>query len=559
MRLPVRLCRAFGVAAIAAGLSACSGSGTNLPASGGSMQDLGRAGATTRVDLAVVLKYHQEAQLDRLIEAQGTPGSSQFHHFLTPAQFARTYGPTQADYDATIAALRGAGFTITHTFANRTVIDAGAPAPVAERLFSTEIHNVRLADGERRYTNVRPESIPASLAPTVFAVVGLDSATSMRPQYRFKPGHHAVAALRRVRPNGKKPLFGPDGGYGPGVFRKSYIFPNKMTGQGRATAFVGNADFLNSDLAAYLAYFGEKQTGTLNRVLVDGGPPSGLSGDSVEATLDVETIASIDPATNVYAYEAPESATLEYFTDAYNQVVTDNLADDVSTSYSECETAFIPSFPKAAEKIFKQGAALGITFHSSTGDDGTRTYGCNGSAPTVGTPTDTPENLAIGGTIMAVNHTNGKETSEVCWSDDTGATGGGVSVVFKVPSYQKGVTNVITSGRNLPDLAFDASPNTGESFYYDGTFEGPIGGTSLSSPIFAAGLTVIDEIQKSRQGYFNPNLYATWGKNGYSAGKTVYFRDITSGSIGAYSAQTGYDQVSGIGVMLFGNFEKLLK
>ncbi|HEY6486215.1 MAG TPA: S53 family peptidase, partial [Candidatus Cybelea sp.] len=503
------------------------------------MQDLGRATDTTRVNLAVVLNYHNEAKLDQLIEAQGTPGSGSFHHFLTPPQFAREFGPTQADYDATLGQLRDAGFTITHTFTNRTTIDASAPAPAAERLFSTEIHVVRRADGQTRYTNVRPETIPANLARTVYAVVGLDSAHSLRPQYVFKPGHHIVPA-GQVRRQSKPPLFGPDSGYGPGVYRAAYGIPKKLTGTARATAFVGDADFLDSDVNAYLAYFQVNRTGpATTRVLVDGGPPPGLSGDSVEATLDVETLVSIAPGTAIYAYEAPQASDLRYFTDMYTQIVQDNIADTVNTSYSECETAFIPSFPKAADQIFKQGAALGITFHSSTGDNGTETYGCNGSQPTVGTPADARHQVAIGGTAMDVDHTTGKETSEVGWSDFTGATGGGVSIVMRLPRYQRGVTNVIKSGRNLPDISFDASPLTGESFYFDGSFQGPIGGTSLASPIFGAGLTIMDQMVSSRAGNFDPNLYALWTKNGYGSGKKVFLRDITSGSIGAYSAGPG--------------------
>ena len=231
-----------------------------------------------------------------------------------------------------------------------------------------------------------------------------------------------------------------------------------MTGTGRATAFVGDADFLDSDVNGYLSYFQVKCTGpATTRVLVDGGPPSGISQDSVEATLDIETLVSIDPGTAIYAYEAPTAPDLRYFIDMYAQIVQDNFVDTVNTSYSECETAFIPSFPRAADKIFKQGAALGITFHSSTGDNGTLTYGCYTSQPTVGTPADDPHQVAIGGTLLGVDRASGKETSEIGWN----GTGGGFSSVMKLPKYQKGVTNIIKTGRNLPDVSFDASPESG--------------------------------------------------------------------------------------------------
>ena len=191
-------------------------------------QDLGRASDATQVHVAVVLKYRNEAQLDALVEGQGDPGSAFFGRYLTPAQFARTYGPTAKDYAAAQSALRAGGFTIDHTFPNRTVVDASAPAPVAEKFFSTEIHLVRRADGSVRYREVRPETIPASLG-TALAVVGLDNAVQLHPDYVFKAGHKHVQlpALRGLRHPATPPLFGPDGGYGPRVYSNSYDFPQR--------------------------------------------------------------------------------------------------------------------------------------------------------------------------------------------------------------------------------------------------------------------------------------------------------------------------------------------
>ncbi|HEY1655172.1 MAG TPA: S53 family peptidase [Candidatus Tumulicola sp.] len=569
--------RVLAAAAMLSMLAACGGGGSNFSpsAAGGASamdslrapmpgpistwKDLGRAGDATRVHVSVVLKYRNEAQLDALVDGQGDPDSAFFGHFLTPGQFARSYGPTAKDYTATQAALRDGGFSIDHTFPNRTVIEANASAPVAEKFFATKIDLVRRGDGSVRYREVQPDTMPASLANTVLTVVGLDNSVQLHPDYVFKAGHKEVhpSNLGQMHHNATAPLFGPDGGYGPEVYRVSYDFP-KLTGTGRATAVVGDADFLDTDLASYLSFFQITRTGpATTRVLVDGGPPPGISGDSIETTLDVETVASIAPGTALYVYEAPQASDLHYFTDMYNQIVSDNKADTVNTSYSECETALVPSFPKAANAIFKQGAALGITFHSSTGDYGTITYGCS-SSTSIGTPTDTPYNEAIGGTTEQVNHTTGQETSEIVWNNGDGATGGGVSVVFKVPSFQKGVANVINTGRNIPDISFDADPQTGESLYYRGGFDGPIGGTSLSSPIFGAGLTIMDQKRHKRAGFFNKTLYAKWIKNGYGSGKKVYFRDITSGNIPPYTAKTGYDQLSGIGAMNFKTFLSLL-
>jgi kumamolisin len=568
MRLHDLTTRAIGAALVGGLLSACAGTGSGFAPAGGmspnglsslsspavTMHDMGRATSATQVNLAIVLKYRNQDDLDKLVEDQADPGSGQYHHFLSQGHFVEKFGPTADQYEATIKQLQDAGFTVTHTFANRTVVDVSGPAPAAEKAFSTQIHNVQLSDGSARYIETISPTIPAQLGQTVFAVVGLDSAHTMHPMYAF-PATRSTPVRGAVRPNKAPILFGPDHGYGPAAYRIAYDFP-KALGQGQATGVVGDADFLDTDLSGFLTYFGEKQKVKTVRVPVDGGaPPNQISPDTVETNLDVETVVGINPDTTLYMYTVPPGqSNINNFTDMYNQAVQDNKVDTVNTSYSQCETAFDPNFPKAADKIFEQGGAEGITFHASSGDYGVYTYGCSNEV-SVGSPTDTPHGVSIGGTTLEIDHTTGKEISEVGWDD----TGGGVSVVFPVPSYQKGVKNVIKSGRNLPDVAFDANPNSGSSFYYDGSFQGPIGGTSLASPIFGAGITAVDQTNKSKAGYLNTTMYKAWDKIGYGKGAKAYFRDITVGSIGQYSAMKGYDQMSGIGVMLFSTFGPYLK
>jgi kumamolisin len=513
------------------------------------------------VVVGLMLNYHHEDEMDRLLDAQTDESSPTYHHFLSQKQFQNYFAPSVGEYNRAIASLQRGGFTITHTFANRTLVDASAPAAVAERYFSTEIHNVAQPGVGVRHLAVRPATIPRDISDIALGVVGLSNVRTLKAQYQFLPKNAPRPLASKVRSN-SEPVFGPDGGYGPVVFTNSYDLPSLsgFTGTGRASGVATDGDFLDSDLAGYLSYFGVTRTGpATTRVLVDGGPPPGNEApDSVETALDVETIVSLAPGTALYVYEAKESDDLVYFTDIYNQAVVDNAVDTMNSSYAECETAFEPTFPKMADKIFKQGATEGITFHSATGDYGIYTYGCSGSI-SVNTPADSPHNIAVGGTRMAVD-ANGNETSEVGWNDQgCCATGGGVSIVFKTPSYQKNVPNVITPGRNIPDLAYDASPYTGASYYYQGQFQGPIGGTSLASPTFGAALTEIDQIKGSRAGYLNAHLYKSWEKAGYGTAPNAYFRDITSGSLPPYEAQVGYDQMTGIGAMIATNFEKVLK
>jgi subtilase family serine protease len=551
-KLRLLSCAAF--LAFALGVSAAAAATTPVEIGTVSgVRDLGRAPASVGIRVAVVLKYHQDAELELLTQAQADPASPLYHHFLTSAQFANYFSPTQSEYGRVVSSLQRGGFTITHTFPNRTVVDAVASAPVAARYFGTDIHRVLTADGRRTYTNVRPGIVPRDIDGLILTVQGLDAVGRMRPAIAFAPysGRRIIAPA--VSPD-REPVFGPDGGYGPLIFTKSYLLPSSKgyTGTGRASAVATDADFLDSDLNAFLAYFHINRTGPpTKRVLVDGGPPPGNGPDSIETALDVEQIVSLAPGTALYVYEVTyDEPTNANFIDIYNQVVSDNAVDAINTSYGYCETAIHTGYPEALNAVDKQGNALGITFHAASGDTGAYWQGCNNVS--VGTPVDTPHNVAIGGTTLAVD-ANGNERGEFGW----GGTGGGVSVLFKVPQYQQHVQHVIAGGRNLPDLAFDADPGTGASWYYDGSWSGPIGGTSMASPIFDAALTEINQVRGSRAGHFNVTLYKTWLAHGYGSGNTRYFRDITQGSIPPYHAGPGFDQMSGIGAMLVNNFDTL--
>ncbi|MGH8165197.1 MAG: hypothetical protein ACREP1_12770, partial [Rhodanobacteraceae bacterium] len=153
-----------------------------------------------------------------------------------------------------------------------------------------------------------------------------------------------------------------------------------------------------------------------------------------------------------------------------------------------------------SDQFALQGAALGITFHASTGDGGA--FSC----PSVGVsaPASDPHFAAIGGTSLYIDPSTLKVQREFAWS----GSGGGVSDIFPEQPYEKGIAHMIASGRNIPDVAFDADPATGESFFYAGAFQGPIGGTSLASPIFGGGLTLANQLGHSQAGFINPTLYS---------------------------------------------------
>jgi kumamolisin len=128
-----------------------------------------------------------------------------------------------------------------------------------------------------------------------------------------------------------------------------------------------------------------------------------------------------------------------------------------------------------------------------------------------------------------------------------GATGGGISAVFPLPTYQKlaGVPKLSTTkfaGRGVPDVAGNADPATGYNILVDGQNE-VVGGTSAVAPLWAALVALLNQKLGSNLGFLNPKLYAL--------GISV-FHDITSGNnddgkLGFYTAAKGWDACSGLG------------
>ena len=125
----------------------------------------------------------------------------------------------------------------------------------------------------------------------------------------------------------------------------------------------------------------------------------------------------------------------------------------------------------------------GVTFVASTGDNGNP-----GEYPAY-----SPNVLAVGGTSLTLNSQN-QITSETGWS----GSGGGTSTMEPQPSYQSGVVTQSTTQRTIPDVAFDANPNTGVTIYdsYNGGTSTPweeIGGTSVAAPSWAALIAIANQ------------------------------------------------------------------
>jgi kumamolisin len=257
--------------------------------------------------------------------------------------------------------------------------------------------------------------------------------------------------------------------------------------------------------------------------------------------LDIEVIGAVAPGVAIVVYFAPN--TDQGFIDAVSTAVHDTThrPSVVSVSWGESEDAWSAQARTQMEQILTEAGGLGVTVTVAAGD--------NGSADAVGDgqqhadfPASAPHALGCGGTSL---HASGATIqSETVWNDPgDGATGGGVSRQFTLPSYQSAAgvpVNVDTqaAGRGVPDVSGNADPQTGYRIRVDGA-EQTIGGTSAVAPLWAGLIARLNEHLGSALGFAQPVLYPLLG--------TASFHDITSGDNGAYSAGPGWDACTGLG------------
>jgi subtilase family serine protease len=506
---------------------------------------LGRVDAGESIPLALTLPLRHEAELDAFIARVSNPQDPLYGQYLTPAQFAAQYAPTQADYDALTAYVRAQGLTVTNTHANRLVLDVAGPAAKVEAAFGVHLHNYRDAAGRAFRAPDQNPILPAAIAGRLKSVVGLDTAGVWRAHSKVRQVDSTAAFLPRVIGSG------PGGGMTPSDIKAAYnLSGSALTGSGQTLAVFELDGYRASDISNYESYYNLPAV-TVENVLVDNASGRAGSG-ATEVTLDIELQIALAPgASKFLVYEGPNSNA--GVIDTYNRIATDDLAQTISTSWGLDEGDTGSSIINSESAIFKQMASQGQSIFAAAGDQGAYD---NGSSLSVDDPASQPYVTGAGGTTLATTGPGGAWQSESTLNSGSisnGAGGGGISSFWTIPSYQS-QAGVITAAagasssmRNVPDVALNADPNSGYSMYYRNNWY-VVGGTSCAAPLWAAFTALVNQQRvangKSVLGFANPALYSIGvGSNGETD-----FHDIADNSTNLYySAVTGYDLATGWG------------
>lgn len=456
----------------------------------------------------------------------------------------------------------------------RTSLTFDVKAGVAGQLLKTSFVTHKLRG--RSYFTPDPAHmpvVPARIAGYILAVTGLDS-FSVAPRSRAgRPTTLGRTSPTRAGNCGQFPARAATYQKIASAYGYDKLWAQGWHGESMTVNLVEMDGYDPRDVATYNTCAGSHVS--LNNVNLGAtSPPPGG-----EATLDIEMLAGLAPGVRIVDYqEDPALLNTGYgsdswtaFNNALQRVIDDNAANSgnshagsvVSISLGGSEAYMSQATMRAIDqnlRILTQAEQM--TVFVATGDCGAygdRTYG----PLDVSFPSTSSNAVAVGGTRMRFG-TAGTHPQEEVWSDRSNlskcenqwGSGGGVSKVFPKPSFQAGpgVANRYTTGyRQVPDVAAAAIDLP---VFYHGQWHG-FGGTSAATPIWAAGMVLMNQglLTREQAFWYGPDtLYHVIGQGGVN---TPYY-DVVAGDNLYYPATPGYDLSTGLGTPNVANIYNIL-
>lgn len=464
--------------------------------------------------------------------------------YLSRDELAKQHGANAADLDLVEQFAQQHNLMVAHrSAAERSIVLSGKLGDLLNA-FPADVQIYHHASGS--YRGRRGEiSIPQELQGVVTGIFGYDT----RPKHR-------LPRRRRIFTEA-----GPGGNQGVAAteFAKRYNFPTtfqgmNLDGSGQTIAIIElGGGFRASDLNVFFQEIKVPQPSVV-AVSVDhaGNKPTTADSDDGEVMLDIEVAGAVAPGAKFAVYFAPNNGD-KGFIDAISAAVHDaeRNPDVISISWGGPESTTDQQGIDAFHQLFVAAAAAGITVCVASGDHGTADSDASDWDQKIHVDHPAADDLVLGCGGTQIN-----SGVDVVWNDGTPfdvntpggggwASGGGVSEVFAVPSYQTsaGIPVSIDSGkpgRGVPDIAMSAT----NYFTRVDSSEGASGGTSAVAPLMSALIVLLNQAKKKNVGFLNPFLYA-------NAAKVVH--DVTSGTnaitntVKGYNAGKGWDACTGLG------------
>jgi subtilase family serine protease len=549
--------------------------------------------------LTIELKSRDPRGLAAYARAVSTPGSAEYRKYLTVTAFARRFGATPTALSTSAAAFRHAGFRVGSPAVDGLSLPVLASAAQIDDALRVRVSAVHLASGKTGFANRSAPTVPAGAAPYVQGVSGLDDLDVATHAVPSDP-RSTSAGARDPRPGVAGPLVTvtPEpcsaatetaadtfaGSAGALAYRSGYtadelaavygfspLYGASDEGAGQTVALDEEEPYQASDVQTFQQCYGTDASVT--NIDVGGGVGTTVNDDT--AAFNIEAITALAPEAKVLVYQGTDQLAI------LARMVSDDAAKVISSSWPSCEAA---DAERAAsyETLFEEAAAQGQSVFAASGDNGST---CESTLATQ-MPASDPYVTAVGGTTLyaqssfgAEPYATGRTPAEAVWnngivsSTPTG-TGGGLSSLFAMPSYQSGAAPTLgvigpesggTCGaadcREVPDVSADGDGGSGYVVYSRGAWK-VLGGTGFAAQLWAAFAALTNASPACRGlsiGFANPSLYQLTAR---SSGGSL-FSDIVNASPrtgaadndaagtngGRYAVHAGYDMATGLGSM----------
>jgi len=488
-----------------------------------------------------VLPVRDQAGLDAFVAAVNDPYSPSYRQFVTPAEFTQRFGPTQQDYDAVIAFAKSNGLTVVGGTRDGLDVQVKGSVAAIQSAFHVNLLTFRHPTEDRTF--YAPDREPTTSLPfSLWHLSGLDNYSIPHPMYVKRSDYAAAHGIPREEVVTHATTgSGPSASFLGSDMRAAYYGGTALTGAGQN---LGLFEYEGTDLADLTTYF--KNVGQTNNVPVtllstDGTSTSCLDTkaggdcDDTEQTLDMTQAIGM----------APGLASLVMYIGS-----TDTAIISAMTTHSPlpttigCSWGWTPADPTTLNPYFEKMSAQGQNFFAASGDSSTW------STKNEAWPADNAYVVSVGGTDLVTASAAGAWKSETAWTD----SGGGISPdSIPIPSWQQlsGVINSSNKGSTTLRNGPDVSANANFTFYTcaDQTtcLANEYGGTSFAAPMWAAYIALANEQLVNNGdktlGFLDPTIYPLALSSSYAAD----FHDISSGTSGSYSAEVGFDLVTGWG------------
>ena len=485
--------------------------------------DLGHVEPNKSQTLTIVLKKHNEAELDKAIEELYNPESSTYHQWFTAKDFVK-YAPTSAEMETVKKELLSHGLKVISTDPQNFSLRVTGTTADVEEAFQTELHSLRY-NNKVFQAHTRDAQLTGAAGDLVDSVVGIDR-HKVRPQVTiaqnpatgkplFKKKITAASANATLlsaitgtpltapalyeftTPGAALPLGVYYGNvysqnpnlivsYTPAQLQSHYgltsLIKEGYDGTGQTIALVEGYGYAYAEADANVAAkaFGLPALTSSNfaQIYPEGKPlnpqAADLEGWTTEIALDVQSAHAIAPGAKILVVASSgqdnedQIASLEY-------VISHKLANVISNSWENDDEIVAGSAEENAfNAVLKLGSAAGVSIQFSSGDSGDLGLGTPVGA--VGVPSNSPYATAVGGTSI-LNNTAGTGQVVTGWGNDItylnlfGPTDPPTSYGFFYAGAGGGESEFFSkpayqkslpgTGRQVPDVSALADPFTG--------------------------------------------------------------------------------------------------